>query len=138
MPRPGAVDVVRVDEGHFLVVGGYDGVMTSRHVFAFREALNDWIELPSLCTERSATAGVLAGKYLCLFGDYENPDEILVYDMVTKSSETFRLGYVKSRHAAALTVGGRIFVVGGKAEKADEPHALIQEFALRPPASGSK
>ena len=131
IPFVGETAAVRLDANHFLIGGGYDGKRVFSDVFAFREETGDWVQLPALCMGRSATTAVLAGKYVLFFGDYSKPEEILAYDMITKKSETFLLGYTESRHAAAIAVGDHIYVIGGKKEKTSEPYALVQEFVLR-------
>ena len=80
----------------------------------------------------SAHAAVALGQYLFLFGNYPQPEEIVIYDLKTRKSEAFTLGYTPSRHTAAVALGDRIYVIGGREVRGALPLDKIQVFALRP------
>jgi len=117
--------------GHFVVaIGGYNGRRTMNEVCVYDLLADSWARLPDLDQNISAHASVWAGSHVFCFGNYMAPDEILVYDLKTRGKETFTLKYTPTRHATAIEVGGRIYVVGGKATKEMQPLDLIQEFTL--------
>lgn len=129
-PVIGAASLVRVGQGHIIAAGGYDGQQASDSIFAFTEATRSWKELPRLCQPVSSSAAAHLGNYLFFFGSYDSPDEIIIYNLLTKTSEALRLGYTPARSAAAIATERRIYVVGGKETKDARPNNQIQIFEL--------
>lgn len=128
MPTPRQADAVIVDGPFIVVPGGFDGRQASSAVEAFNPRTGIWANVPPLCRSTSSNASVFLGNYLFLFGDYDLPGEIMAYDLRTKRSETFTLGYRAARDAAAVVQNNRIWVVGGKTLAGSEPTDLIQVF----------
>ena len=129
MPKPGATGGTVVDGGFIVVSGGYNGQVASRAMNVFDPRDDTWRTITPLCRDTSAHSTVLFGHHLFLFGDYERPEQLLAYNLKTKQSETFTLGYTPARHTAAVVCDGRIFVIGGREDKNSEPLDLIQVFA---------
>jgi len=73
--------------------------------------------------------------HLFLFGDYDSPERLLAYNLKTRQSETFTLGYTAARHTAAVVADGQIYVIGGRVDRATDPIRAIQVFALTKPAT---
>lgn len=129
-PSLGAASFVRVGPGHYIAAGGYDGRQSLDGVYAYSESQRTWKELPSLCQPVSSSAAAHLGDYLFFFGSYEAPEDIVIYNLVTKKSEAFRLGYTPARSAAAIATERFIYIVGGKVSKDAEPNREIQIFEL--------
>lgn len=129
-PSIGAASFVRVGAGHYIAAGGYDGKQARDEVYAFSEAQRTWKELPALCQPASSSAAAHLGEYLFFFGSYDDPEDIVIYNLVTKNSESFRLGYTPARSAAAIATDRFIYVVGGKVSKEARPNNHIQIFEL--------
>jgi hypothetical protein len=135
MPTPRGTEVAVVDGPFILAPGGYDGTRALDTVEAFNPRNQTWITLPALCRESSAHAVVFLGHDLFLFGDYEAPGELIAYDLMAKKSQAFTLQYTPARHAAAVAVGGKVYVIGGKPYKFTAPLDAIQVFAPPPLAA---
>lgn len=133
-PMPGAPrtgEAVLVDGGFIVVTGGYDGDTPRNEVDAFDVRTRTWKTIAPMCGDRSAHASVFTDHYLFVFGDYEHPEELLAYDLKTKSSEIFTLGYTPSRNTGAVQGDdGRIYVVGGVFDRRTPPMKLIQVFEV--------
>jgi len=81
-----------------------------------------------LVRPRSAQSLAFIGRHLFMFGDYDNPDELMVYDLLNRSSEIFTLGYKAARHTAVAVHGDRLFVVGGKEERSSPALDYVQVY----------
>lgn len=136
MPTPRQCTAVLVGD-LMLVPGGYDGrrKLATFEYFSPKEAL--WRTLPPLEDGVSAAALAQLDRFLVFFGDYDERDEVLVYDLAQRRGETFTLGYLPARHAAAVVHQGHIYVVGGAAGIGDARRE-IQVFALRPGPGGKR
>lgn len=121
-------DAVRVSD-FVLVAGGYNGEQALDAVECYNLRTRTWSRLPPLCQPVSAHATVCLGHNLFLFGNYSAPDEILVYNLLTKKSEVFTLRFTPARHAAAVACEGKIYVIGGRPDKRAAPIDSIQVFA---------
>ncbi len=129
MIKPVVSDAVFVEGPLIIVPGGYDGSVASNEVQVYNPAQGSWGFMPSLCKRSSAHSVVLFGSFLFLFGNYSNPEELIAYNLATKTSETFTLQYTPARHAAAVALNGRIYVAGGKERIDSIPLDSIQVFA---------
>ena len=129
MPGSRATDGVLVDGGFIVVAGGYNGFITSDAVYSFELRSGTWRTNTPLCRSMSAHSVAFLGSYLYLFGDYTAPELLLAYNLRTKASETFTLGYTPTRHTAVVVAEGRIYVIGGRADKKLAPLRAIQVFA---------
>jgi hypothetical protein len=133
MPTPRSSSDAAIVTGPFIVLpGGYDGSLALDKVEAYNPRENKWIILPPLCRDSSAHATVFFGRYLFLFGNYAAPEELIAYDLSTKTSQAFTLQYTPARHTAAVALGDKIYVIGGKPYKYSVPLDSIQVFKLRP------
>jgi hypothetical protein len=129
MPSPRATDGAIVDGGFIVVVGGYNGFISSDAVYSFELRSGTWRTNTPLCRSTSAHSVAFLGNYLYLFGDDNAPERLLAYNLKTKESETFALGYTAAFHTAAVVVDGRIFVIGGRADVNRPSLRTIQVFA---------
>lgn len=128
MPVAAGVDATVVDGPFVIVAGSYNGAHTLDTMFAFNPLNKTWNIAPAMCRGSSAHSTVFLGKYLFLFGNYEAPEQILVYNLKNKDSETFTLKYTPARHGGAVAVDGKIYVFGGKRHRVAEPMDEIQVF----------
>ena len=129
MPTAQETDGAVVDGGFIVVAGGYTGLHPTSEVNVYDPRDGTWRTITPLCRSTSAHAVVFFGSYLFLFGDYETPERLLAYNLKTKQSEIFTLGYTAARHTAAVVNDGRFYVVGGKEIRDSDPLDLIQVFA---------
>jgi Kelch motif protein len=134
MPTPRDAVATVVNGGFIISPGGSNGQFETSDVAVFNPRNQTWSLLPQLVRPRSATALVFLGHYLFFFGDEEVPDEILAYDLATKTSEIFRLGYKPAQGAAAAIQGEKIYVFGGMENDRDYAHDYVQVYALAPTA----
>jgi len=128
MPTPREADATLVTGPFIVIAGGFDGRLTRDEVQAFNPLTNTWSSLPSLIRPQSAHTSAFLNHFLLLFGDYSNPEEILSYDLITKKSEVFTLGFEPTRHAASAVVGEQIYIFGGKNAADTTPLDLIQVY----------
>lgn len=113
MPTPRESKAVVV--GQFvLVAGGYAARNSQKAVEMFVPQENVWKRLPDLEQPISAHSPAVLGRTLFLFGDYQDGSTILAYDLPTKTTARLKVaGFTECRHSAAVTVGDRIYLVGG-------------------------
>lgn len=131
-PMPGSprtADATLVDGGFVVVTGGYDGRQARSEVFALDLRTHQWNAIKPLGRETSAHASVYQGQHIFLFGDYAHPEQVLAYNLKTKESDIFTLGYTPARHTAVVTGGdGRFYIIGGRPDVYSGPLDLIQVF----------
>lgn len=155
--RPGpAMPTLRespaVQVGQFVIVaGGYARRNNCPEVELFVPAEQAWKKLPPLAQPISAHSAAHLGRWLFLFGDFDQSDRVLAYELTTR--RTFRLspGLADVRFSTATTHEDRIYVVGGQAFDAGQAGGgrnlnaaqsrgferdLIQVFALSPAPGG--
>ncbi|ACB73858.1 Kelch repeat-containing protein [Opitutus terrae] len=118
-----------VSGGFILVSGGYRRPFALDAVDVLNPRTGHWTEIAPLTRPTSAHSLVFFGHQLFLFGDYDNPGELIAYDLNRKTSETFTLQYKASRHTAAVVANDQIFVIGGRTNRYQPPTDLIQVFA---------
>lgn len=132
-PNTSTADAVVLGESRIVCTGGFTGSGKLDTVLVFDVATQAWSNLSALERPTSAHSTVFLDKYLFLFGDYDRPDEILVYNLRDYSSAIFTLRYTAARHAAAVANATRIFVIGGKRSINAESLDTIQVFQLTSP-----
>lgn len=129
-PTARASCAVPIAGGLIIYPGGFNGRSALADVDLFNPSTQTWRSLPPLCRAISAHAGVFLGHHIFLFGDYAAPDQIVAYDLKTRQSEVFQLGYRETRHTAVVAHGGKIYVAGGRPDADAEPLDRIQVFGL--------
>ncbi len=75
------------------------------------------------------------GNWLFLFGDREDPAQVLAYDLRTRKSTSVKVDFLPARNAVAVRAGDRIYVVGGEstAERSrGSERDDVQVFELNP------
>ena len=128
MPTPRQCMAVTVDD-FIIVPGGYDGSKSLDVVEFFSPKEPAWKILPPLESQVSASALVRFGKYLLMFGNYVSPGKVVIYDLSNRRSQSFGFSYTPGRHAAAVTIGNRVYVIGGAVASRDSALDIIQVFA---------
>ncbi len=109
MPTPRMGVAVNV-EGFIIVPGGVIGRREVADVEVFNPRDNIWRTLPPLDRKVNATSLAFLDHYLFLFG----PRDLTVYEMKQKQSTSYRFNYEGASDAAAVIMGGNIFVIGGR------------------------
>lgn len=135
MPTPRENAAGAVVSGYFIVTGGASASGKLDDVEMFVPAEWGWKRLPPLSTPTSNHAMAYLGNWLFLFGDREDPEQVLAYDLRTKKSSAVKVDFLPARNAAAIRVGDRIYVVGGEssAERGrGSERDEVQVFALNP------
>jgi len=115
MPTPrmasGAVLV-----GQFVLVpGGYATRSKQKAVEMFVPQENVWKRLPELGEAVAGHSAAVLGKWLFLFGDLDDRGRVLAYDLTTRKTNVIKTNFTETRFSTALTVGDRIYVIGGEA-----------------------
>jgi hypothetical protein len=150
MPTPRATAAVLV--GSFILVpGGYASRITHDEVEMYVPQEQGWKRLPALSETISACSAATLGRWMFLFGDFENTDRVLAYELPTRKTTRIKPGYTDARGTAAVSTADRIYVVGGagrdsgmlgssrgvnQAVTRGTERALIQEFKLNPDFAG--
>ncbi len=132
MFTPRETEAVHVGGGFVIAIGGFNGGRSLANVEAWNLREGSWQRLPEMIKPRGASATVFIHPYILLFGDYEAVEEILAYDMRTKTSEVLRVGYSPARSAAVTATADFVYVVGGKDGPGPDSHSLdmVQVFKL--------
>lgn len=137
MPTSRETKAVIVD-AFILAVGGFHGHRAVREVEMFVPHENQWRTLPGLARPVSAHSLAFLGPYLFLFGDYDDQDLVLAYDLRTRRTLKVAAGFKGARHTTAVVCHDRLCVIGGNTDSSEFGVSdLIQVFALNPPAPPS-
>lgn len=146
MPTPREAPAVVV--GAFVVVpGGYASrnKIDAVEMYVPREKV--WKRLPALKPPVSAHSAAFLGRWIFLFGDYDESDMVLAYELSSRKTTRLRPGFTDSRSSTAVVHGERIYVIGGNASDSGasggrrarggtiytgSERELIQVFALNP------
>ena len=134
LPMPTPRESKAVVVGDFLLVpGGNRNSIATPNVEMFVPQENAWKALPPLFKSISAHSLVFFGENLFLFGDYDDLDSVMAYNLRTRQSVKFKTGFKGARHTTAVVCGDRIYVVGGNvATENGNEMDLIQVFAANP------
>jgi hypothetical protein len=132
-PTPRSTPAVLINDKFIVTAGGWGGKSALNEVEVLNTETLEWRRLPSLARVRSAHSMVWYNNHLILFGDYDATSEILIYNLKTKESQLMPSHYAAARHSAAVVVGEKIYVIGGKTPT--QPALdYVQVFA--PPPAG--
>lgn len=146
MPTPREAPAVAV--GPFILVpGGYSRGNKHDAVEMFVPAEEGWKKLPKLGQAISAHSAAVLGRWLFLFGDYNDSTTVLSYELPTRKTARLKPGFTGTQFSTALAHGDRLYVVGGQAQDSGRAGGLsarnaaqsggserdlVQVFALRP------
>jgi hypothetical protein len=147
-PMPTSRESPAVAVGQFvLVAGGYSQRNKREEVELFVPAEQVWKKLPALSRPIGGHSAAHLGRWLFLFGDYDESDMVLAYDLSTRRTTRLKPGFADVSFSTAVSHGDHIYVIGGQAH--DSGYAgggrnlnfalaggserdLIQVFALQP------
>lgn len=114
MPTPRDAPVVVV--GAFAIVaGGYASKTGRDEVEMWVPAEQVWKRLPNLGQTVSGHSAAFLGRWLFLFGDFDVGDQVLAYELSSRKTKKIDPGFLNTRRSVAITLGNRIYVVGGEA-----------------------
>ncbi|MEX1222229.1 MAG: kelch repeat-containing protein [Idiomarina sp.] len=113
-------------------IGGYDGFNQFPLFNCYNETTNSWEAMPDAPDSVSAHSVVTHNNKLYVFGDYDNLDQVLVYDFTDNAWSYADLPYQASRHNAAVVFGDQLFVIGGNTGRAGPVLDSIQVFSVLP------
>jgi hypothetical protein len=136
MATPRETEAAVVDGPLVVVAGGYNGVQALADVEVFDPGNGTWNRLPPLCRPTSAHSLARLGHQLYLFGHYDEPAQCLAYNLRTKQSEVIAAPFTGARHSAAVVVGDRLYVIGGRHDASAEALDLVQVFTRRKQPEG--
>ncbi len=124
-PREASATVV----GNFIMVpAGFRAPQKLDIVEFFNPAEDAWKTLPPLGKKISAYSLAFMGSYLFLFGDYDDLDSVLAYDLRNRTTVKVSAGFHGARHAAVAVNGETIYVIGGNTQSDGDVLDLIQVF----------
>lgn len=150
MPEPGQTAAVVVADSSIVVAGGYNPAADTAapigppepsrrslaQVSSFNPRDNRWRSQPPLPQPISAHSLAWLGPYLFLFGGQERENELVAYDLRSRTAETYQLGYQPARMTAAVTHEDKVYVIGGS-DPIGTAQDLVQVFRLRLPKKSS-
>lgn len=146
MPTPREAPAVQVG-AFILVAGGYSRGNRHDAVEMFVPAEQVWKKLPNLARPISAHGAAVLGRWLFLFGDFNDSRVVLSYDLPTRKTTRIDPDFVATQFTTAVTAGDRIYLVGGQAQdfgraggtsarnaaqSGGSERDIVQVFALRP------
>lgn len=94
-------------------VGGYDGFHKWSVFDCYDPNTRRWQLMPDAPDSVSAHSVAVHNDKLYVFGDYDNLDQILMYDFSDNTWSYVDAPYRASRHNAAVVFGDEVFVIGG-------------------------
>ncbi|WP_167468590.1 Kelch repeat-containing protein [Idiomarina ramblicola] len=94
-------------------VGGYDGFHKWSVFDCYDKAAGKWQLMPDAPDSVSAHSVAVHNDKLYVFGDYDNLDQVLMYDFSDNTWSYVDAPYRASRHNAAVVFGNEVFVIGG-------------------------
>ena len=113
-------------------IGGYAGTAGMRTWEAYSINNGTWSRMPDLPASMSAHHMALIGERVITFGDYAVKDRVLACDLLRLNWFRPRLSqaYIPRRHAAVVTIGETIFVIGGNTASNDSYLDTVQMLHL--------
>lgn len=94
-------------------VGGYDGFNSWPVFDCYDQSTRRWQLMPDAPDSISAHSVAVHNDKLYVFGDYDNLDQVLMYDFSDNIWSYVDAPYRASRHNAAVVFGDEVFVIGG-------------------------
>ncbi len=125
MPVAMETDGAIVD-GNLYVFGGYDRVSLSK-VFKYNLSKKEWTELNPLPKPLSSYEVAQYGKYIILVGDFNNTNQLILYDTENERPEYYKMNF-EARHLGASVSGDDLYVYGGVNQS---PHYYIRQEAYK-------
>lgn len=111
-------------------VGGYDHDIQWSAFECYDPNTNAWQVMPDAPKPVSAHSVAVHDDKVYVFGDYEEPDRVMMYDFSNDTWSQLDLPYLPSRHNAAVVFGDEVFVIGGNTGTAGPFLDYIQVFEL--------
>lgn len=112
-----------------IVAGGFRGGREVADVEAFFPDENGWRVLPKLLKPVSGSSLAFADHFLLLFSG----SELTAYELRSRHSESFRLGYQAPREIATVVLNGRLYVIGGTDGNRTTDDSMAAFFQAAPP-----
>ncbi|MDV6314905.1 kelch repeat-containing protein [Idiomarina sp. HP20-50] len=111
-------------------VGGYDNFNSFPVFDCYDPTTGRWQLMPDAPDSVSAHSVAVHNNKLYVFGDYNNLDQVLMYDFTGDTWSYLDLPYKASRHNAAVVFGNEVFVTGGNTDSSGPFLDDIQVFSL--------
>ncbi|WP_417437859.1 Kelch repeat-containing protein [Idiomarina sp.] len=111
-------------------VGGYDGFHKWSVFDCYDPTTGKWQLMPDAPTAISAHSVAVHNDKLYVFGDYDNLDQVLIYDFSENTWSNINIPYRASRHNATVVFGNEAFVIGGNTGGSGPFLDDIQVFSL--------
>lgn len=111
-------------------VGGYDGFHKWSVFDCYDPNTKRWQLMPNAPNSISAHSIAVHNDKLYVFGDYDNLDQVLMYDFLDNTWSNIDVPYRASRHNAAVIFGNEAFVIGGNTGGSGPFLDDIQVFSL--------
>ncbi|PTB87681.1 hypothetical protein C9927_01485 [Pseudidiomarina aestuarii] len=120
-----------VFQSQLCVVGGYNHSEAFSRMDCYNADRDVWEPQPAAPVPISAHSVTVYGDQLYVFGDYNNLDQVLIFDFTQSVWSIADLPYRSSRHNAATVFGDEIFVIGGTQGTSGPFLADIQVFPMQ-------
>lgn len=111
-------------------VGGYDHDVQWFAFECYNPTTNAWQAMTDTPKPVSAHSVAVHDDKVYVFGDYEEPDRVMMYDFSSDTWSQLDLPYLPSRHNAAVVFGDEIYVIGGNTGTTGPSLDYIQVFEL--------
>lgn len=130
-PTPNGRNPAAATVGNMMLTAGGQGLGHDRmrDVNLYLLGENSWRKMPDLCAPASGHAAVVLDRYLLLMGNSANGKDLIAYDLLARTSFTFRADFKAVRQPSAIAVGDHVYVFGGIAPNEDVED-YIQDFRL--------
>lgn len=119
-----------------LVAGGRSQGNKLKTVEMLVPSENVWKKLPDLGMGVFGSSMVHAGQWLFFFGDIDEDDLVLAYDLPTRKTFRVKCGFAGSTYGAAVAHENRIYLIGGRSfplgNRGGSERGTIQVFELVP------
>ncbi|RUO81419.1 hypothetical protein CWI84_01280 [Idiomarina tyrosinivorans] len=128
---PASLDTRAVKfKGMVCAMGGYDGYHTWKTFQCYNTRTGQWGLMPDAPLPASAHSLAVHEDKLYAFGDYTQMSQVEMYNAANHQWSQPSIPFQPARHAAAVTFGNDIYVIGGNTGSNGPYLDKIQVFSV--------
>ena len=117
--------------GVLYVIGGWDGVSSSRRIDAYDIKTGKWSAVGVLPFGISAHRLRASGEKIWIAGSYNDKDTLAVFDTKTREVTVWTSNFTPRRHVGLEILNGELFVFGGNQAARDSHLTGLQILSVR-------